>query len=362
MSGFGGLRVEISVDTLAGALAVDALGADRIELCAAALDGGLTPSHGVIAAAVRECTRAAVHVLVRPRGGDFCYTTGEIDAMVADVAHAVELGATGVVSGVLAEGGIVHPATAELVAAAGDREFTFHRAIDVCADPLAALDVLGGLGVRRVLTSGCASTAAQGTAVIADLVRRADGVAVMAGGGVRPDNVRGLVRATGVRDVHAAPRRPVRGQPIHHRRRLHQWLTAGRLRPLRTRHRRRGAPVRLPLIRHPRMPVQARSQHEDVGQERGGRPLRGHPEFNFQDGRHGAFHESSPSGHRAARKQAGAARRELSPPGWPRGRGRTSGGPWAAARNRYRRAGPAVSASVRGCRGRARRPAGARSC
>lgn len=205
------MRVEISVDTLAGAVAVDALGADRIELCAAAGDGGLTPSHGLVAAVLRRC-RTPVHVLVRPRGGDFAYTAGEIDAMVADVAHAVELGAAGVVSGVLAEDGRVHGATSDLVAAAGDREFTFHRAIDVCADPLAAVDVLGGFGVCRVLTSGGAPTAVAGAGVIAELVSRAPGIAVMAGGGVRPDNVLELVRATGVRDIHAAPRKAVRGQ------------------------------------------------------------------------------------------------------------------------------------------------------
>ena len=206
-----GLRVEISVDTLAGAVAVDELGADRIELCAAALDGGLTPSHGLVAAAVRRCTRAAVHVLVRPRGGDFCYTAAEIDAMVADVAHAVELGAAGVVSGLLTESGTVHPATAELVAAAGEAEFTFHRAIDVCADPFAAVDVLDAIGVRRVLTSGGAPTALTGAPVIAELVRRT-GITVMAGGGVRPENVADLIRATGVRDIHAAPRKPVPGK------------------------------------------------------------------------------------------------------------------------------------------------------
>ena len=205
------MRVEISVDTLAGAVAVDALGADRIELCAAAGDGGLTPSHGLIAAVLDRC-RVPVHVLVRPRGGDFAYTVGEIDAMVADVAHAVELGAAGVVSGVLGGDGRVHAALGDLVAAAGDREFTFHRAIDVCADPLAAIEVLGGLGVCRVLTSGGALTAVAGAGVIAELVRRAPGIAVMAGGGVRPDNVLELVRATGIRDIHAAPRRAVRGQ------------------------------------------------------------------------------------------------------------------------------------------------------
>jgi copper homeostasis protein len=201
----GWMNVELSVDTLAGVVAADALGCDRVELCSAGLVGGLTPSHGLIAAAVARCAR--VHVMVRPRGGDFAYTSAEIDSMVADVAHAVSLGAAGVVSGVLTVDGVVAVgATSALVAAAGGREFTFHRAIDVCVDPLAALDRLAELGVHRVLTSGAAPTAVEGASVIGELVRRG-GPTVMACGGVRPENVLDVVAATGVRDVHAAPRR-----------------------------------------------------------------------------------------------------------------------------------------------------------
>ncbi|HEY3748570.1 MAG TPA: copper homeostasis protein CutC [Pseudonocardiaceae bacterium] len=209
-----GLRIELSVDSLPGALAADAVGVDRIELCASSSEGGLTPSHGLIAEAVARC-KTDIHVLVRPRGGDFLYTTSEIDAMVADVEHAVELGVAGVVSGVLTEDGTVHhSATQTLVAAAAGREFTFHRAIDVCADPFTALGVLGGFGVRRVLTSGAAPTAA--VDLLARMVRWApDGLAVMACGGIRPHNLVEIVRATGVQDVHAAPRRPQVGLPSH---------------------------------------------------------------------------------------------------------------------------------------------------
>jgi copper homeostasis protein len=207
-------RLELSVDTLAAAVAADGLGVDRIELCAAALDGGLTPSHGVVAEAVRRCGHAQVHVLVRPRGGDFTYSAAEVDAMAEDIADAVGLGADGVVSGVLtADGRPDDAAMATLVAAAGSREFTFHRAIDVCADPRAALAALVGLGVRRVLTSGSALTAVDGADLIAELVQRAGpALSVMAGGGVRPHNVVALLDATGVHDVHAAPRRPVVGR------------------------------------------------------------------------------------------------------------------------------------------------------
>lgn len=205
------MKCELSVDTLAGVVAAQRIGCDRIELCTAALDGGLTPSHGLITEAVSQSPD--LHVLIRPRGGDFTYTTTEIDAMIADAAHAVELGAAGVVSGVLTtDGRVDKAATAALVDVAN--EFTFHRAIDVCADPLAALEVLRDLGIRRVLTSGAAPTASAGAGLIAELVRRAGpDLTVMAGGGVRPDNVLALLRATGVQDVHAAPRRPVPGRP-----------------------------------------------------------------------------------------------------------------------------------------------------
>ncbi|HEY3606513.1 MAG TPA: copper homeostasis protein CutC, partial [Pseudonocardiaceae bacterium] len=175
--------IELSVDTLSGVLAADALGCDRIELCSAGSVGGLTPSHGLIAAAVSRCTQ--VQVLVRPRGGDFTYTATEVDSMAADVAHAVSLGAAGVVSGALTAGGAVDAgATAALIDAAGGREFTFHRAIDFCADPLAALDRLSELGVRRVLTSGAAPTATEGAALLAAMVRFGT-VTVMACGRVR---------------------------------------------------------------------------------------------------------------------------------------------------------------------------------
>lgn len=202
------IRLELSVDSLRDAVVAAQVGADRVELCGSLADGGVTPSHGLIAAAAGLCP---VHVLVRPRVGDFCYTATEIDAMIADVGHAVRLRAAGVVAGVLrADGSVDRAATAALLAAAGAAEFTFHRAIDVCADPVRALDVLCDLGVTRVLTSGAAATAVEGQAMIAQLVRRArPGTSIMACGGVRPDNLIEVVRATGVSDVHCAPRKPL---------------------------------------------------------------------------------------------------------------------------------------------------------
>lgn len=206
------VRLELSVDTLASVLVADRIGADRVELCTASGEGGLTPSHGLISEAVRRCENAEVHVLIRPRPGDFTYSRGEIDVMIADVADAVALGATGVVTGVLDAGRELNvTAMRKLVAAAGSSEVTFHRAMDVCADPLSLHAGLAELGVTRVLTSGQAPTATEGAVLITELVRAATGgPAIMACGGVRRHNVTEVLRTTGVSDLHAAPREPVR--------------------------------------------------------------------------------------------------------------------------------------------------------
>ncbi|GAB3567262.1 copper homeostasis protein CutC [Amycolatopsis endophytica] len=202
--------MELSTDTVDGAIAADRLGADRVELCAAGALGGLTPGPGLLAATLARCTRAGVHVLIRPRDGGFRYAPAEVDAMLADVRHAVAAGAAGVVAGALTGAGTVdRVVVGELVAAASGREVTFHRAIDVCADPLEAVEELASLGVRRVLTSGRAPTALEGAPVLSRLREAAgDRLTIMACGGIRPHNVREVLEATGVRDVHAAPRRP----------------------------------------------------------------------------------------------------------------------------------------------------------
>ncbi|OXM73540.1 MULTISPECIES: copper homeostasis protein CutC [Amycolatopsis] len=207
--------VELSTDTVDGAIAADRLGADRVELCAAGALGGLTPGPGLLAATLARCALAEVHVLIRPRDGGFRYAPAEVDAMLADVRHAVAAGAPGVVVGALtAAGEVDRGVVGELVAAADGREVTFHRAIDVCADPLAALEVLAELGVRRVLSSGQARTAVEGAPVLARMAAAAgDRLTVMACGGIRPHNVRQVLDATRVRHVHAAPRRPAEPTP-----------------------------------------------------------------------------------------------------------------------------------------------------
>lgn len=203
------INIEVSVDTVDTAMAVNALDIQRIELCSAGALGGLTPGPGLLNAVVERCRN--VHVLVRPRAGDFRYTPAEVDVMVGDVAAAVAAGAAGVVIGALTERREIDlPVLGELVAAAQGREVTFHRAIDTCRDPVVAVDQLIANGVGRVLTSGHASRVEQGAAVLAELVRVAAGrLDVMACGGVRSHNARAILAATGVTHLHASPRKPL---------------------------------------------------------------------------------------------------------------------------------------------------------
>ena len=200
-------RVEISVESLAGVRIAAAAGATRVELCAGLSDGGLTPSAALVEAAAEL---AEVHVLVRPRPGDFHYSRAEVDLIVRDIAIARRHGAAGVVVGALAEDGTVADACARFVGEG--LPATFHRAIDVSADSLRALDRVAELGFTRVLTSGRRRSALDGAPLIRELATRT-GVTVMACGGVRAANAARVLAATGVRDLHAAPRRPVGGAP-----------------------------------------------------------------------------------------------------------------------------------------------------
>ena len=199
------LLLEIAADGIGSALAAQAGGADRVELCADLAEGGVTPSLGVIAAARAALTLPA-HVLIRPRAGDFCYSQAEIRVMQHDVEGCARRGCHGVVIGALDAAGAVDVAACrDLIAAAGSMSVTFHRAFDAVRDREAALEALIGLGCKRVLTSGAHSTAPEGATAIAAVVRQAAGrIGVIAGAGIRPEDVRQLVAATGVREIHAS--------------------------------------------------------------------------------------------------------------------------------------------------------------
>jgi len=186
--------LEACVDSVESALSAQAGGADRVELCDNLLEGGTTPSAGLIALCCARL-RIPVHVLIRPRGGDFVYSDLDLDVMRRDIAVARQHGAQGVVFGILLPNGAIDvPRTRSLIAAARPLRVTFHRAFDFTADPDQALDDLITLGVDRLLTSGQAATALEGIGMLARLVRRAAGrIAIAAGGGKDPRSKSGGV-------------------------------------------------------------------------------------------------------------------------------------------------------------------------
>ena len=209
--------VEACLDSVPSALAAEAGGAGRIELCDNLIEGGTTPSAGTIAEC-RERLRIPIFVMIRPRGGDFLYSDVEYAVMQRDVAHAKSLGADGVVLGLLRPDGTVDvERTRRLVETARPLAVTFHRAIDVSRDADEALDALVAIGVDRVLTSGQAPTAPEGAAVIGRMVRRAAGrIVVLPGCGIDETNAARLVAETGAREVHVRGT-VVTGSPMRHR-------------------------------------------------------------------------------------------------------------------------------------------------
>ncbi len=202
--------LEICAGSVQSAVAAQAGGAHRIELCQNLEQGGTTPSFGLIQEVLRRVS-IPVFVLIRPRPGDFCYDAAELAIMLADVAQCRALGCAGVVIGALDEAGRVDvPSCQALIAAAGPLQITFHRAFDVCADQVPALETIIGLGCHRVLTSGGQTSAPVGQAQLAALVRQAAGrLRIMPGAGITPANLVALRAATGATEFHASAKRLV---------------------------------------------------------------------------------------------------------------------------------------------------------
>jgi copper homeostasis protein len=200
--------IEICVEGIDGVLAAQEGGADRVELCASLLEGGLTPSLGV----VREAQKRAqipIHVIVRPRGGDFLYSEAEFGSMLADVAALRAMGVAGVVFGCLrADGSIDEQRMKALTTAARPLAVTCHRAFDMTRDPTTAIEALVRAGVDRVLTSGQRDTAMEGI----DILKRAKAAArgrikIMACGALDANNIAEVYRQSGADELHfAAPK------------------------------------------------------------------------------------------------------------------------------------------------------------
>lgn len=201
----GTIVFELCAETMQACLAARDGGADRIELCSALSEEGLTPSHGLLQEAIVQ-SGLPVHGLVRPRGGDFVYSAAEIAVMEWDILHMRQLGVAGVVLGLLKSDGTVDvEGTRRMVELAKPLKVTFHRAFDVTPSLEDALEDVIATGCDRVLTSGGRSDAMQGVEVLARLVAQAgDRIEVAVGGGLRLGNAAELVLRTGASSFHGS--------------------------------------------------------------------------------------------------------------------------------------------------------------
>jgi copper homeostasis protein len=197
------ILLEICCGSIDDAIQAEKGGADRVELCSALFLGGLTPSMGTMQEAKRRL-KIPVMVMVRPRGGGFCYTEAEMATMERDVEAAIDAEGDGIVFGILeGDGKIDIRRTKRMRQLIGKRQAVFHRAFDVTPDPFKALEQLVDLGITRILTSGQKDSVPEGVELIAKLVERAGKrIEILPGGGVRPFNVGEVVERTGCRQVH----------------------------------------------------------------------------------------------------------------------------------------------------------------
>lgn len=198
-------QLEVCANSVASALAAQEGGADRVELCQALELGGITPSLGQIWL-TRAALRIGVHVLIRPRAGDFLYSDIEFEEMKADIMFCHEAECDGIVIGLLhPDGSVDVKRTTELVELAKPMHVTFHRAFDVCGDPFKALEDIIICGCGRLLTSGMENTALAGAVLIRQLVEQSAGrIEVMPGSGINEHNIAQLAEATGAKAFHAS--------------------------------------------------------------------------------------------------------------------------------------------------------------
>ena len=202
--------VEVCANGVESCIAAQEGGADRVELCAGIPEGGTTPSYGEIKVARRVLTTTRLHVIIRPRGGDFLYSDLEVERMAVDIAICRELGVDGVVFGCLnADGTIDKEKNRYLMACSQGMSVTMHRAFDRAVHPEQALEDVIALGYDRILTSGQHPKAEQGIDLLARLHRQAAGrIILMAGSGVTEQNIRRIHEETGLTEFHFSGREP----------------------------------------------------------------------------------------------------------------------------------------------------------
>ncbi|MGJ1266507.1 copper homeostasis protein CutC [Sphingobacterium spiritivorum] len=205
-----GYKLEICANSITSAIAAEEGGASRVELCQNLENGGTTPSYGQIRI-TRERLSIGIHVLIRPRGGDFLYSDDEFNEILADVTYCKEIKCDGVVVGILdKEGNVDLPRMQKIIETARPLKVVFHRAFDKCRDPYSSLEDIISLGCDRILTSGQANTAWEGRELLHELIGKAEGrIEIMPGGGVNEDNIAELLSYTQALSAHSSAKEDV---------------------------------------------------------------------------------------------------------------------------------------------------------
>lgn len=195
--------LEICVDSVESAIAAQKGGATRLELCQSLIVGGTTPGPKLFEM-VKKNVDVPVHVLLRPRFGDFCYTEYEVQQLKEEVEMFRELGADGIVIGILKpDGSLNYEQMKELISGRGHMSVTLHRAFDVCKDPVEGMEMAIDLGMNTILTSGQKDSCEKGAELLRKLQEKSDGrICIQAGGGVTSDNIERLFNQTRIRAYH----------------------------------------------------------------------------------------------------------------------------------------------------------------
>lgn len=202
------VKIEVCAYTLQSAINAEKAGASRVELCDNFFEGGTTPSYGVVELA-RKYISIELNVLIRPRGGDFCYSDLEFETMLKDIYAVKRLGVNGIAIGALtANGQIDKIKMKEIISIARPASITFHRAFDCVKNEFDSLNELIELGVERVLTSGLKNTAVEGKETLAKLVEKSQGkIVIMPGGGINYSNIEELINVTKASEYHLSGKR-----------------------------------------------------------------------------------------------------------------------------------------------------------
>jgi copper homeostasis protein len=221
-------KLEICVDNVESAIEAQNAGADRIELCNNLMEGGTTPGFGTISSARNNLT-IGLHVIIRPRGGDFLYSRLDYDIMRRDIEFCGECGVDGIVLGILLPDGTIDiDRTVKLTELARPMSVTFHRAYDMCKDPFKGLEDVMATGADRLLTSGQKNSAEEGVGLINQLIKLAGKrVIIMPGSGINSSNITHIAVATGANEFHLTGRKVIESEMIYRKESISMGGTSG---------------------------------------------------------------------------------------------------------------------------------------